>query len=367
MAVWQPLRRWELTASAAPGTAILRCAQHDIREAIACPQRRCPSPVMLSAAKNRIGRYTRFSARHQPVVLLGTRQFRPPLPRLRQTLSLLTFGVERGAREHSRGSRCTIAGRRETVRRWKGDVDEANDATPLRPSAARRLRRQSPPRRDAGGRRRPRARPRRHLPHGRADRDAHPYPDRRRHRPVAQPHAHQHRGDAAALRGGDRDSRPHPPAAHHRGRRSGGQVHPRRPPPEDADPRFANTWGNPDHSCVDLGQFSPEQSARPNEARSGEFIAGPFAFYMDEWPRDRKFSKMWWMPLHTDDMPGITVRAILLDDPSRTVVVRQPLVAYNEGGRFYPSEVALRDAGRWLLIVTSGHDWGCFIMPLAGA
>lgn len=72
------------------------------------------------------------------------------------------------------------------------------------------------------------------------------------------------------------------------------------------------------------------------------------------------------MPLHTTPMPGLTIRAILLDDPSVNRVYKA-FPASDASGLFYPSAVRLPQPGRWMLIATAGPDRGCFTLTIGHA
>jgi hypothetical protein len=97
--------------------------------------------------------------------------------------------------------------------------------------------------------------------------------------------------------------------------------------------------------------------------RSGEFVAGPFGAFGRDWARDPRDGKLWWVPLHREPMPGLTVRAVLLDDPAidRTFTLTP---AAGADGPFYPSGVVLPVPGRWMLLATAGPDWGCFVITI---
>lgn len=79
-------------------------------------------------------------------------------------------------------------------------------------------------------------------------------------------------------------------------------------------------------------------------------------------------NKLWFAPLHTEEMPGLTIRAIPLARPekARTIEYRHVAWTTSDGDPFYPGEIRLPEAGIWRLIATSGPDWGCFEMTLPG-
>lgn len=142
--------------------------------------------------------------------------------------------------------------------------------------------------------------------------------------------------------------------------------HPQAPPPPAIRLAFQDAPGTGARNCVDVERQRPISAQ--DGVRSGEFLAGPFVIYADMWRQDPEHaSKLWWIPLHTGKMPGLTVRAVLLDDPTVQRVFTAAIVGYSDRGgeAFYPSEVVLPVAGRWMLVATAGPDWGCFIVTLA--
>lgn len=141
------------------------------------------------------------------------------------------------------------------------------------------------------------------------------------------------------------------------------QRHPRAPLPSQVRAAFQDSPGLAERTCVDVERHRP--LAPEAGVRSGEFIAGPFAMYANEWKSQQgNFGKLWWIPLHTNAFPGLTVRAVLLDDPSIRRVFSESIVGHGSGGAFYPSTVVLPTPGRWLLVATAGPDWGCFLLTL---
>jgi len=113
-------------------------------------------------------------------------------------------------------------------------------------------------------------------------------------------------------------------------------------------------------SCV-VGQGSG-----PN--RSGEFVIGGNLGGREAMVAGR-VGKVWWSPMHhARDMPPLLVRGRSLTVPSDTVRFATDQVA-SVGGRlerqyFFPSGISVPQPGRWLLIATSGANWGCFILTV---
>ena len=108
--------------------------------------------------------------------------------------------------------------------------------------------------------------------------------------------------------------------------------------------------------------------------RSGEWITS-FTNYSTFWSPERFNHKIAFAPLHTAQMPGMLIRATLLAAP-RTTFAYHPVRGYvhtptdgeiggdREGERFYIMSIVLPRAGRWMLVVTAGPDWGCFVITL---
>lgn len=102
--------------------------------------------------------------------------------------------------------------------------------------------------------------------------------------------------------------------------------------------------------------------------RSGEFLVG--AAY-PEFVHGKRY-KIPWMP--ADPQKGMTllVRARLLATPSRTYRFRTsnvipPVDRASEWGPWkvgFPSELRFPAAGDWVVVATSGRDWGCVILSV---
>jgi hypothetical protein len=97
--------------------------------------------------------------------------------------------------------------------------------------------------------------------------------------------------------------------------------------------------------------------------QSGEFIiGGELSGIPSVVPRRTR--KIWWAPVHPAPSFRLVVRGQLLGSPGDTVryVSSDWARAIPSGVRFYPSGFVVPKAGRWLLVATSGPDWGCFIL-----
>ena len=112
----------------------------------------------------------------------------------------------------------------------------------------------------------------------------------------------------------------------------------------------------------------------PHFLRSGEFIVQ--GMFRGEWgPRANGDAKFLWTPLHNPyrypSASGLLIRGARIghaSDKLRQSVAR----AVYPGTRLKYSEAAFATlvrfptAGQWLVVVTAGKDWGCFLLTVAG-
>lgn len=119
--------------------------------------------------------------------------------------------------------------------------------------------------------------------------------------------------------------------------------------------------------CVTTHDFGP--------ARSGEFTIGgnlsPGSSMLAGRP-----GKVWWAPLYAARrMPPLLVRGRSLTNLGDTVrftservawpaVPGSPPIPEEKRKYFFPSGITIPQPGRWLLIATSGRNWGCFILTV---
>ena len=88
-----------------------------------------------------------------------------------------------------------------------------------------------------------------------------------------------------------------------------------------------------------------------------------------------RVAKIWWAPLHHgSDMPALQVIGRSLTPPADSFTFTSPDVSYPLGKDirtpvptaerryFFPSGFVAPRPGVWLLTVTSGPNWGCFIL-----
>jgi hypothetical protein len=122
---------------------------------------------------------------------------------------------------------------------------------------------------------------------------------------------------------------------------------------------YAEASGPKERKCVDA------DAAKHVAARSGEFVAGPFdrrvMFGSPTSPESAK-RKVWWTPRQTAVMPPMQLRAAKIGSPDLTASWTFPSVVSNESGFFFNTLVRFPQAGKWLVVVTSGNNWGCFIL-----
>ena len=123
--------------------------------------------------------------------------------------------------------------------------------------------------------------------------------------------------------------------------------------------------GSPQRKCVGAAGTGP--------IRSGEFvIGGELGGRQPLLSRSR--AKIWWAPLHRSlTMDSLVVHGTRLTEPGSTFRYSSGDVAYPSHQRslpeperdyFFPTGFTIPSSGRWLIVVTSGSNWGCFIMTV---
>lgn len=118
---------------------------------------------------------------------------------------------------------------------------------------------------------------------------------------------------------------------------------------------YGEAFGPTDRRCVDAESHVT--------ARSGEFVAGPFETHiMFPSPNGRAQRKVWWAPRQTATMPPMQLRAEKIAAPRVTVSWTFSSVVRNENGYFFNTTFRFPETGKWLVVVTSGSNWGCFLL-----
>lgn len=119
--------------------------------------------------------------------------------------------------------------------------------------------------------------------------------------------------------------------------------------------------GTDDRRCIDAPVRGP--------VRSGDFVItyGPLGR-----PRAGEPYKIAWTPADNAREMSLQVRGQLLGDPQVSFDWRFSSVArpvHEEGTAdaevddwFFPSGRAFPQAGEWVVVATSGRNWGCFIL-----
>lgn len=111
-------------------------------------------------------------------------------------------------------------------------------------------------------------------------------------------------------------------------------------------------------------------------ARSGQFTIGGMLGDDRAMVAGRQ-GKVWWRPLDgAQNMPPLVVRGRNLSNLRDTIRFTTSAVAYpvplfsrasvNESKReyFFPSGITIPTSGEWLVVATSGANWGCFILTV---
>ena len=118
-------------------------------------------------------------------------------------------------------------------------------------------------------------------------------------------------------------------------------------------PIYAEASGPKDRKCVDAEKYAT--------ARSGEFVAGPFAERVVMAGSGEK-RKLWWTPRQADAVPPLHLRAAKIGSPDVTVDWSLTSVVHNANGYFFNTLIRFPAPGKWLVVVTAGKSWGCFVL-----
>jgi len=114
-------------------------------------------------------------------------------------------------------------------------------------------------------------------------------------------------------------------------------------------------FGDAPRTCVGAFSIGP--------LRSGELLVGGEIGGADAVKGSVRAAKVWWMPKYPVRNDSLVVRAALLGSPSDTMRIVMTTWAWSsqKGPWFYPSATRLPKTGRWLVVATSGPNWGCFV------
>lgn len=129
--------------------------------------------------------------------------------------------------------------------------------------------------------------------------------------------------------------------------------------PGDQSPVLLTLPGSADGSCVD--------SSNDGQLRSGGFAAGDFDLARKEFsgtlPGTDPKINLFFVPLHAEQMPGVTIRGEGPGDAKLDVT--STTTSLLDTWKFYPVELTIATPGRWEIQVESGPDRGCFAVDLA--
>jgi hypothetical protein len=104
------------------------------------------------------------------------------------------------------------------------------------------------------------------------------------------------------------------------------------------------------------------------DVRSGSIVGGAFDEATSAWGTKRKGVppqnvRLYWVPLHAQKMPGVTVVAHNAGTGTTVKVINRDY-GDAEQWKYYNTDFVLLEPGEWQVRVTAGPDSGCFLMTL---
>jgi len=115
--------------------------------------------------------------------------------------------------------------------------------------------------------------------------------------------------------------------------------------------------GTSERRCVEV--------PTPGPVRSGEFRLT----YMPVRPQAGRPHKIAWSPTDGSPSMSLQVRGRLVSDSESTLALRTSRIARTTGADddtwyFFPSMIEFPASGEWVVVATSGANWGCFIFDV---
>jgi hypothetical protein len=100
---------------------------------------------------------------------------------------------------------------------------------------------------------------------------------------------------------------------------------------------------------------------------SGDFSAGSISF---GWDRAYQQAKMPLTPRHFASADeAVKLELIRIDPPGETRALEFRLVTGADGSKFFATSPVFSTPGKWIILVTAGINWGCFVIdrPIASS
>lgn len=110
--------------------------------------------------------------------------------------------------------------------------------------------------------------------------------------------------------------------------------------------------GSKDRRCVDVPQQGP--------VRSGDFVIW---YGAPDWLRAGRVNKVAWGPSENSREMTLRVRGRLFGESASFDLTSTSLGRALDEDRsfFFPSGTTFPKAGEWVVVATSGRNWGCFV------
>jgi hypothetical protein len=120
--------------------------------------------------------------------------------------------------------------------------------------------------------------------------------------------------------------------------------------------------GSSERECVEV------PSRRGVIVRSGEMLIGGSIGYP---LTDEGWMKVWWRPLKSSEGMALSVVGQKLGSVNELIGVRTsgPTISSSPESKrpddlFFPGGIQFSSAGKWVVVGTSGAQWGCFVFDI---
>jgi hypothetical protein len=130
-------------------------------------------------------------------------------------------------------------------------------------------------------------------------------------------------------------------------------------------PRALSSADSPPRKCTIVRPDQivfPSTRGEPSSVNlvSGDFFAASISF---GWGQTYEQAKMPLTPRHPDAIGnGLKMQVVRIDQSGEVRQLHVPDLVGGGGSKFFPTWPQFASPGRWMIVVTAGVNWGCFVL-----